>query len=131
VPGGSDQIADVGAIAIASAGGRAFAPRRANALLQFFPHHVFDQDLDGTHRQTAYMLTEFFPARRSSGDEGSAVEPSGLNVVGLFLGTGIAFSFREHEGNNLRKQSMPVVFSEKPLLYTTLGMLSKRTDDRS
>src|SRR5260221_10984190 len=62
-------------------------------------------------------------------DDDSDVEPSGDIVVGLFLGTGIAFSFREREGNHLRKQSMPVVSSplprfEKPLLYTELGMVS-------
>src|SRR3954469_14858822 len=63
------------------------------------------------------------------GDEDSEVVPSGDDVVGLFLGTGIAFSFREFEKNHLRKPSMPVVSSSMrlfatPLLYTQFGMVS-------
>jgi hypothetical protein len=47
-------------------------------------------------------------------------------VIGLFLGTGIAFSFREK-----MERSMPVVSSllpllAKPLLDTTLGMVSRK-----
>jgi len=64
------------------------------------------------------------------GDEDCEVVPSGDDVVGLFLGTGIAFSFREFEKNHLRKPSMPVVSSSMrlfatPLLYTQFGMVSE------
>jgi len=62
-------------------------------LLQFFPHDVFDQDLNGTHGQTTQILTKFLPARRRTGDEVSGVETSEALVVGLFLGTGRALSF--------------------------------------
>src|SRR6266571_2695873 len=51
-PGGSHQIADVGAIAIPSAIGGTFSPRGSNALFQFFTHDLFDQDLDRTHGET-------------------------------------------------------------------------------
>src|SRR6266852_2631609 len=58
-PGGRDQVACIGPIAIATTRGRAFAPRGSDALLQFFTHDLFDQDLDGAHGQTPYMLTKF------------------------------------------------------------------------
>ena len=51
-PGGSHQIARVGPIAIATTSGSAFAPRGSDALLQLFPHDVFDQDLDSAHSET-------------------------------------------------------------------------------
>src|SRR5713226_1284158 len=59
------------------------------------------------------------------GDDDCDVEPSGDNVVGLCLGTGIAFSC----ARNKWEQSMPVVSSlrhlfAKPRLYTQLGMVS-------
>jgi hypothetical protein len=62
------------------------------------------------------------------GDDDSEVEPSGGDVISLFLVAGIAFSFREFEGNHLRKQSMPVVSSPlhlfaTPLLDTELAMV--------
>jgi hypothetical protein len=58
-PRRGEQIAGVRPITIASAPGRAFAPRRAKALRQFFPHDLLEQDLDGAHRQTAQVLAEF------------------------------------------------------------------------
>jgi hypothetical protein len=62
-------------------------------LLQFFPHDVFDHDLNGAHGQTTHILTKFLPARRRTGDEVCGVETSEALVVGVFLGTGIARSF--------------------------------------
>ena len=58
-------------------------------------------------------------------EDDSEVEPSRDDVIGLCLGTGIVFSFREK-----MEQSMPVVPSlfsllAKPLLYTSLAMVSK------
>jgi hypothetical protein len=50
-------------------------------------------------------------------------------VIGLCLGTGIAFSFSGKEGRILKGLSMPVISSQhhlfaKPLLYTQFGMVS-------
>jgi hypothetical protein len=75
------------------------------------------------------MLTKLLLARRTTGDDDSEVEPSGDDVVGLLLGTGIAFSFSANEGKVLKGRSMPVVSSlhhlfAKPLLYTQFGMVS-------
>jgi hypothetical protein len=42
------------------------------------------------------MLTKFLPARRRAFDKDSGVEPSGADVIGFFLGTGIALSFLEN-----------------------------------
>src|SRR5260370_34361486 len=51
-PRACDQITRIGPIAIAMSSGRAFAPRGSDALLQFFTHDLFDQDLNGAHGQT-------------------------------------------------------------------------------
>src|SRR5260370_41931729 len=67
-----------------------------------------------------------------TGDEDSGVEPSEANVVGLFLGTGMAPSFWEIDRRFLKEQSLPVVSSqiylfEQSLLYTTILMRRWRT----
>ena len=73
--------------------GSAFAPPGSDALLQFFTHDLFDQDPNGAHGQTPSMLAKFLPARRMGFDADCEVEPSGDNVVGLFLETGMTSSF--------------------------------------
>jgi hypothetical protein len=51
-PCGSHQIAGVRPIAIATTIGSAFAPGGSDTLLQFFPHDLFDQDLDRAYGKT-------------------------------------------------------------------------------
>ena len=95
-PCGGHQIAGVGAIPIPSAIGRAFSPGCSNTLLQLFTHDLFDQHLHGAHGKTTQILTKILLARRMAFDDDSGVETSGANVVGFFLGTGIAPSFLEN-----------------------------------
>ena len=64
-------------------------------LVQFFTHDLFDQDLNGAHGQTPSMLAKFLPARRMVVDADCEVEPSGDNVVGLFLETGMTLLFEK------------------------------------
>src|SRR5260221_4023645 len=63
-PSGGHEIAGVGPIAVPTARGRTFPPRCSDALLQLFPHDVFDQDLHGAHGQAAQVLTKLLLIRR-------------------------------------------------------------------
>jgi hypothetical protein len=55
---GGYQITGVRTIAIAATSGSAFSPGCPNALFQLFTHDLFEQHLDGTHRQVPEILTK-------------------------------------------------------------------------
>ena len=74
------------------------------------------------------MLAKFLPARRMVVDADCEVEPSGDNVVGLFLETGMTLLFEKwvkcSQGTVYACSIISNQFLDKPLPYTQLGMVS-------